>query len=73
MATFTTHGTVGEDGTVLINGLPLEPGQKVQVVIKTMANQPDLEDPYPLRKLSKGYYFLEPFRSVAVEDWECLR
>ena len=73
MATFSTHVTVSEDGAVLINGLPLEPGQKVQVVIKTLAKQPDLEDPYPLRKLSKGYYYLEPLRSVAAEDWECLR
>jgi len=73
VATFTTHVIVGEDGTVHINGLPLKPGQKVQVVVKTLPKQPDPEDPYPLRRLSKGYYYLEPFRSVALEDWESLR
>lgn len=60
LATFSTHVTVSEDGAVLINGLPLEPGQKVQVVIKTLAKQPDLEDPYPLRKLSKGIITWSP-------------
>ena len=73
MATFTTHVFVGEDGSVLVSGLPLESGEKVQVVVKTLAQQPDSTDPYPLRNLSKGYYFLEPFRGVAIDDWECLR
>ena len=50
MATFTTHVFVGEDGSVHVNGLPLQAGQKVQVVIKTLARQPDLNDPYPLRR-----------------------
>lgn len=73
MSTFTTHVIVSEDGSLVINGLPLKPGEKVQVVIKALATEPDLKDPYPLRNLSKGYYYMEPFRSVAIEDWECLR
>jgi len=73
VATFTTHVIVGDDGTVTVNGLPLQSGEKVQVVVKTVTQHPDLTDPYPLRHLSKGYYYFEPFRSVAIEDWECLR
>ena len=73
MATFTTHVTVDDEGAVIVSGLPLKSGEKVQVVVRTLTQQPAPTDRYPLRNLAKGYYYLEPFRDVAVNDWETLR
>jgi len=75
MATFTTHVLVGEDGSVHVNGLPLQSGQEVQVVIKTLARQPDLNDPYPLRQKAAGghYYYIDPFEPIDSDEWESRR
>jgi hypothetical protein len=63
---------VNDNGSVQVDGLPLKVGQQVEVVVKTLADQLKTTDRYPLRGMSKGYYYLEPYGSVAAKDWEAL-
>jgi hypothetical protein len=63
--------TVGERGEVVLEGLPFEPGQPVEVVVLSKAAGSDAASRRNLR--DSVLEFLEPLEPVAGEDWEALR
>ena len=69
---FTLRVKVQEDGSILIKGLPVEPGNYYEVSIKPVKNPPDPDNPYPLRGLVNAeelHYYL-PFEPADLENWE---
>jgi hypothetical protein len=62
--------TVGEHGQLILEGLPFEPGQPVDVlVVSKNALAPAVAD----RNLRGSVIeFLEPLDPVASEDWDAL-
>jgi hypothetical protein len=64
-----THVT--RDGVVTITGVPFRPGDEVEVTVRLHPNLVNDDKRYPLRgKLTK---YLNPFESVAEDDWETLK
>ncbi len=61
---------MGEHGELLIQGLPLEPGQIVDVVVLPRGSVSS-HDRESLRDSVLKYD--EPFEPVASEDWEAIR
>jgi hypothetical protein len=62
--------TVGEHGELVLEGLPFEPGQPVQVLVvskaaKSNGTAEDLRD--------SVLEFREPLEPVAGEDWDALQ
>ena len=69
---FTLHATVEEDGSIIIKGLPVKPGDYFQVTIKPVKKKPDPDNPYPLRGLAneKNFHYYLPFEPADLENWE---
>jgi len=68
--TYRTETTVSSDRTLTIAGLPFRVGDKVQVVVSDK-RAPTSGERYPLR--GKPIRYIEPFESVAEDDWESLQ
>ena len=64
----TLRVKVQEDGSILIKGLPLKPGDFFEVSIKPVKEKPDPDNPYPLRGMPYKYYL--PFEPADQENWE---
>lgn len=66
------QATVGAHGSVLLDQLPYEPGQRVEVTISPIVS-PTAEgiSRYPLSGMKVEYE--GPFESVAEGDWEAMR
>ncbi len=63
--------TLIEDGTLVLEHLPFQAGETVEVIVLTNAFlPPSQEDRYPLRGTSIEY--LDPLEPVAEQDWEVL-
>jgi hypothetical protein len=59
------------NGKIVLENLPFEEGESVEIVISKAANQKD-ENLYPLR--GTVYKYEEPFEpSAPLEDWEALK
>lgn len=71
MQEFHVKAKVGDDGTITVAGLPLQPGQEVEVTIEAGRPARDNSNPYPLRGTVRSY--TGPFESVAEDDWEVLK
>ncbi|MDZ7377243.1 MAG: hypothetical protein ONB13_11575 [candidate division KSB1 bacterium] len=71
MQIYRSETVVLKDGSILIKGLPFEAGDKVEVVIRPQQPKPKLNGRYPLRGTQIRY--INPFESVAEEDWETLK
>lgn len=71
METYQAEATVSQDGPLVIRGVPFKPGDKVKVIV--LGRCPGTEDGkrYPLR--GKPFRYLEPFESVAEDEWDALR
>ena len=69
---FTLHATVEEDGSIIIKGLPVKPGDYFQVTIKPVKKKYDPDNPYPLRGLAneKNFHYYLPFEPADLENWE---
>ncbi|MCP5048514.1 MAG: hypothetical protein GY940_15195 [bacterium] len=67
MQTYHIETVVLEEGVVTIEGLPLPPGEKVEVIVKESPSNKDKLNPYPLRGQPLSYD--SPFDSVAENDW----
>ena len=67
MTPFTTEAQVGGDGRVVLDGLPFEAGERVEVTVVAIGAD-EARPPYPLRGLPVGYD--DPFGSVAEEEWD---
>ncbi len=61
---------VPKDGKLFIKGLPFQPGETVEVIVRGKKQMKNSEE-YPLRGQPVVYH--EPFAGVAAEDWEALK
>lgn len=68
MEAYKTSAVVEEDGTVTISGLPFQQGEELEVILLQQTRQTSRVASYPLR--GKPVKYVEPFESVAEEDWE---
>ncbi len=68
--TFRTKTLITKDGKLSIKGLPFSAGESVEVIIRR-GRQPVRAAKYPLR--GKPVVYRDPFKGVAVSDWEVLR
>jgi hypothetical protein len=72
MPVYRITATVTNHGALTIKHLPFEPGDQVEVVVRRSSQAPaPQQQRYPLRGTSIRY--LNPFGSVAEEDWEVLQ
>jgi hypothetical protein len=71
MQVYAYELTVGKKGTVIIKDLPINAGEKIEVIIiPRSSRQPD-EKRYPF--WGKPITYLNPTDSVAEADWEVLQ
>ncbi len=71
MSIYRTTTTVTSNRTLTIEHVPFEPGEQVEVVVHSSSQAPDTQQQYPLRGTPIRY--IDPFESVAEEDWEVLQ
>lgn len=70
--TYTIRAEVDADGVVSARGLPLEKGERVEVVIKRLRRLPENSERYPLRGLPHRYD--SPFEpAVPADEWAALK
>ena len=66
------QATVGAHGSVTLDQLPYEPGQRVDVTISPISSQvADQTRRYSLSGLKVEYE--QPFESVAADEWEATK
>ena len=63
--------TIVKDGTLVLEGLPFQAGDSVEVIILTRVSKAISEDPYPLHGVPIIYE--DPTEPVGVGDWEALK
>ena len=67
MQTYHIETVVSKEGMLTIEGLPLHPGEKVEVIVKSQSPSDKNKNLYPLRGIPIKYK--APFESVAEEEW----
>jgi hypothetical protein len=70
MGTHRIETTLVKDGTLLLEELPFQAGDSVEVIIVTRVSKAVSENPYPLHGVPILYE--DPTKPVAIEDWEAL-
>lgn len=70
MQTYRVEVTISDNGTLLINNLPFQAGDKVEVFVRSYESKLDKTTPYPLRGTPIQY--INPFDSVAEDAWGVL-
>ena len=70
MAAVHLQTTVATDGTLVVHGLPTLAGHKVDVLVRDCSPAPHRDTPYPLH--GKPVHYVDPFDSVAQDDWNAL-
>jgi hypothetical protein len=68
--TFRTKTLIVKDGKLSIKGLPFRTGESVEVIVRR-GKKSTRAAKYPLR--GKAIIYREPFKGVAVNDWEATR
>ena len=71
MQTYHVETQVKRDGTITITGVPFSPGDEVEVTLRLHPNTASDNRRYSLRGTLTKY--LNPFESVAENDWEALK
>lgn len=69
MQDYRVETRVSSDGSLTINDVPFQPGDRVEVIIRSRNRGPSKS--YALRGTPISYG--DPLGSVAEEDWEALR
>ena len=71
MQTYHIETVVSEKGVLNIKGLPLHPGEKVEVIVKSRWSDDKTQDNrYSLR--GKPMQYEAPFDSVAENEWDVI-
>ncbi len=70
MPAYRTEIKISSNGTLLINNLPFQKGDVVEVVIRNRETKLKPANPYSLRGTPVQY--LNPFESVAEDAWNVL-
>ncbi|GKT08899.1 hypothetical protein [Desulforhabdus sp. TSK] len=68
---YRTEAEVAKDGTLTVKGLPFQAGDKVEVIVRRHKHREPRNMGRPL--LGKPIQYIDPFGSVAEEDWEVLK
>jgi hypothetical protein len=63
--------TIANDGMLMIEGLPFQAGDKVEVVVYRREREGEDRGRYPLR--DKPIRYIDPFGSVAENEWDVLQ
>ena len=71
METFRIETTISPNRVITVRGVPFRPGQKVEVIIVAQPQAPRKNGRYPLR--GKPIRYVQPFDSVAENEWQVLR
>ena len=71
MQMYRVEATVSNDGTLTIKGVPFRAGDKVEVIVRSRECEKERSGRYPLR--GKPIRYVDPFESVAKDDWEALK
>ncbi len=71
MQTYRVETKVSRNRTLTIKELPFQVGEKVEVIVRRRERERGRRGRYPLR--GKPIRYLDPFGSVAENDWEVLR
>jgi hypothetical protein len=71
MTAIRIRGKVTDDGSLLITRLPFQPGEEVEINIKSLPKERTGKDPYSLRGSVLKYD--HPFEPAAPpEDWDAI-
>jgi hypothetical protein len=68
MQAYRQETVIQHDGTLTLHDLPLQAGEKVEVIIIVQSPPARSPDAYPLRGTPITY--VDPTESVANSDWE---
>ena len=68
MLDYRVEAEVSTEGSVTITGLPFQPGNRVEVIIRGPSSDTEKDRSYPLR--GKPVQYVDPFSGVAEGDWE---
>lgn len=68
MQIYRIETTISSDGTLTIKELPFRAGDKVEVIVCEREREQERSWCYPLR--GRPIRYLDPFGSVAEDDWE---
>lgn len=71
MQMYRVEATVSNDGTLTIKEVPFRAGDKVEVIVRSREREEERGGRYPLR--GKPIRYVDPFESVAEDDWEALK
>jgi hypothetical protein len=71
MQTYRVETKVSRSRTLTIKGLPFQVGEKVEVIVRRREREREPRGRYPLR--GKPIRYLDPYESVAENDWEALQ
>lgn len=63
--------TIPSNGTLIIKGLPFQSGDKVEVIVRSQVPKQEIGERYPLR--GKPIQYIDPFESVAEDEWNVLK
>ncbi len=66
METIHIETTISSEGTLIIRGLPFQPGDEVEVTVRSRKTDRERHNRYPLR--GKPLRYADPFDSVAEND-----
>jgi hypothetical protein len=71
MQTYHIETVVSEKGVLTIKGLPFQPGEKVEIIVKSRWTDDKIPNHhYPLR--GKLIRYKNPFDSVAENEWDVI-
>ena len=62
---------IAPGGRLSLRNLPFQPGDRVEVIVRSQKDAGGDGEPYPLR--GKPVHYLDPFESVDENEWEALR
>ncbi|ABY35463.1 MAG TPA: hypothetical protein DEF43_12815 [Chloroflexus aurantiacus] len=71
MKAFRTETVLHQNGVLIVRGVPFYAGEKVEVIILSPPIQRAGVERYPLR--GKPIRYIDPFDSVAHNDWDALQ
>jgi hypothetical protein len=71
MQTYRVEIIVSKDHKLVIGGLPLRKGEKVEVIILSQSHKAPTYDRYSLR--GQPYRYNLPFESIADDDWNAIK
>jgi hypothetical protein len=71
MQAYRLETILTQNHTLLLDSLPFQAGEWVEVIILTKVQAPLTQNPYPLRGTPVSY--VDPTEPVAENDWEILQ